>query len=401
MLNDVDIDNLIQPFVDRQIQLESYVVNTIATRVNEVGKLSKTDVYRLQQLLKIGSDVRQINKQIATMLNVQENQVKKMIKEVAVNTYTDAKPFYDYRHKAQVPYEKNKRLQRSIEAVGKQTADTFKNLSNSRAVGFQIRDAKNPGIMKFQSIQATYQSIVDEAVQSVQTGVLDFDTALRRSLQQLNDSGIRRAYWESGTSRRIDSVVRMNILGGIRQINQKVQEQIAQEIDADGIELSAHSFCAPDHEPIQGHIFTLENFEKLQSEQAFEDTYGNKFESIRRPIGEWNCRHLTQAVIIATHKPTWSLADLQELKDANKEGYTMKDGRHLTMYQCTQVQRNYETAIRYAKEGYMMAKKAGSIQLQNKYEAKLADLNKQYNQFSKDCGLSKQRKRTSVTGFYR
>ena len=79
----------------------------------------------------------------------------------------------------------------------------------------------------------------------------------------------------------------------------------------------------------------------------------------------------------------------------------MKDGKHLTMYQCTQVQRTYETAIRYAKEGYMMAKKAGNTQLQDKYEAKLADLNKQYNQFSKDCGLTKQRKRAVVTGFYR
>ena len=399
MLNDVDIDNLIQPFVDRQLQLESYVVNTIATRVGEIGTLSKTDVYRLQQLYKIGSDVKNINKQIANILNIQENQVKKMIKEVAINTYTDAKPFYDYRHKSQIPYEKNKKLQRTVEAVSRQTANTFKNMSNSKAVGFQIRDAKNPTKLKFQSIQATYQSIVDEAIQNVQTGVLDFDTAMRRSLQQLNDSGIRRAYWESGYSRRIDSTVRMNILGGLRQLNQKVQQQIAEETNADGIELSAHSFSAPDHEPIQGHIFTLENFDKLQNEMAFEDTYGNKFESIRRPIGEWNCKHFTQAVIIAVHKPVWSLADLEELKQANQKGYTMKDGKHLTMYECTQVQRRYETAIRYAKEGYMMARKANNEKLMEKYDSRLANLNKQYNQFSKDCGLSKQRKRTHVVGF--
>ena len=399
MLNDVDIDNLIQPFVDRQLQLESYVVNTIATRVGEIGTLSKSDVYRLQQLYKIGSDVKNINKQIANVLNIQENQVKKMIKEVAINTYTDAKPFYDYRHKSQIPYEKNKKLQRTVEAVSRQTANTFKNMSNSKAVGFQIRDAKNPTKLKFQSIQATYQSIVDEAIQNVQTGVLDFDTAMRRSLQQLNDSGIRRAYWESGYSRRIDSTVRMNILGGLRQLNQKVQQQIAEETNADGIELSAHSFSAPDHEPIQGHIFTLENFDKLQNEMAFEDTYGNKFESIRRPIGEWNCKHFTQAVIIAVHKPVWSLADLEELKQANQKGYTMKNGKHLTMYECTQVQRRYETAIRYAKEGYMMARKANNKKLMEKYDSRLANLNKQYNQFSKDCGLSKQRKRTHVVGF--
>ena len=399
MLSDVDIDNLIQPFVDRQLDLESYVINTISERVGEIGTLSKTDVYQLQQLYKIGSDVKDINSKLSSILNVQETQIKSMIKNVAVNTYKGAKPFYDYRHKSQIPYENNVRLQRSVNAIGKQTADTFKNLSNSRATGFYIRDAKNSGNLKYYSIKDTYQTVVDEAIQAVQTGVLDFDTAMRRTLKQLNDSGIRRIYWESGYSRRLDSTVRMNILGGIKQINQHVQNQIASEIKADGIELSAHSFSAPDHEPIQGHIFTLENFEKLQSEEPFEDTYGNKFDSIRRPIGEWNCKHFTQAVIIDAHKPVWSLEDLEELKDANNKGYTMKNGTHLTMYECSQVQRRYETDIRYAKEGYMSAKSANNEKLMEFYKTRIHKLNREYNQFSKDCGLSKRRNRASVSGF--
>lgn len=399
MLSDVDIDNLIQPFVDRQLDLESYVINTISERVGEIGTLSKTDVYQLQQLYKIGSDVKDINSKLSKILNVQETQVKSMIKNVAVNTYKGAKPFYDYRHKSQIPYEKNVRLQRSVNAISKQTADTFKNLSNSRATGFYIRDAKNRGNLKIYSLKETYQTVVDEAIQAVQTGVLDFDTAMRRTLKQLNDSGIRRVYWESGYSRRLDSTVRMNILSGIKQINQHVQNQIASEIKADGIELSAHSFSAPDHEPIQGHIFTLENFEKLQSEEDFEDTYGNKFTSIQRAIGEWNCRHITQAVIIDAHKPVWSLDELEELKEANHKGYTLSNGTKLTMYECTQVQRRYETDIRYAKEGYMSAKSANNEKLMTYYKSRIAKLNKEYNQFSKDCGLSKQRNRASVSGF--
>ena len=373
MLSDVDIDNLIQPFVDRQLDLEGYVINTISERVGEIGTLSKTDVYQLQQLYKIGSDVKDINSKLSKILNIQETQVKSMIKNVAVNTYKGAKPFYDYRHKSQIPYENNARLQRSVNAIGKQTADTFKNLSNSRATGFYIRDAKNSGNLKYYSIKDTYQTVVDEAIQAVQTDVLDFDTAMRRTLKQLNDSGIRRVYWESGYSRRLDSTVRMNILSGIKQINQHVQNQIASEIKADGIELSAHSFSAPDHEPIQGHIFTLENFEKLQSEEPFEDTYGNK--------------------------PVWSLEELEELKDANNKGYTMKNGTHLTMYECSQVQRRYETDIRYAKEGYMSAKSADNEKLMEFYKTRINKLNREYNQFSKDCGLSKRRNRASVSGF--
>ena len=205
MLNDSQIENLIKPFIDRQTELEMYIINTIAERVKEIGTLSKTDVYRLQQLYKTGSSAKNITRQIAKVLDIQEKATKRMIKDVAVKTYTDAKPFYDYRHKTQIPYAQNTKLQRSVNAIGKQTADTFKNLSNSKATGFYIRDAKNTTQLKFQNVSETYQSVIDEAVQSVQTGVLDFDTAMRRTMKQLIDSGYRRAYWDSGYSRRLES----------------------------------------------------------------------------------------------------------------------------------------------------------------------------------------------------
>ena len=69
------------------------------------------------------------------------------------------------------------------------------------------------------------------------------------------------------------------------------------------------------------------------------------------------------------------------------------------MYECAQMQRKYETAIRYAKEGVIMARSAGNTPLLEEYQAKLADLNKQYRQFSKDCGLRVQRNRTYVPNF--
>lgn len=398
-MNDNSIDKLIQPFIDRQLELEQYVINSIAERVKVIGELSKADVYRLQQLYKIGENARLINKEIARVLNIQETQVKSMIKKVAVETYMDAKPFYDYRHKAQIPLERNTRLQRSIKAVSNQTSGTFKNMSNSKATGFLIRDSKNPTRLKFQTLQETYQSVIDEAIHNVQSGVIDFNTAMRRTLKQLNDSGFRRVYWDSGYSRRLDSIVRMNIMSGVNQLNQQIQLQIADEINADGIELSAHSFSAPDHEPIQGHIFTIDEFRKLQSETDFEDINHNKFDAIPRGIGEWNCRHFPTAIIIAKHKPTWSEEDLEELKEANHSGYELKNGKILTMYECEQIQRKYETDIRYAKEGYMMAKKAGNDILMEEYKAKIAKLNREYTQFSKDCHLTKQRNRASVSGF--
>lgn len=399
MLTDEEIEKLIRPFVERQQVIDSYVINQIAKKIKEVGELSPKDVYRLTRLFKNGSDVRAINKQIAKMADVQEKAVKKMVKEVAVNTYADAKPFYDYRHKTQLPYKKNKKLQQTIKAISDETGGTFHNIADSRATGFLIRDPKRPMTKKFQTLPETYQSCIDEAVQAVQSGAMDFETAMKRTLKQLNESGFRRAYWESGYSRRLDSTVRMNILEGLKKLNQQIQAQIGEEIGADAVELSAHDFAAPDHEPIQGRAFTIENFEKLQSNKPFEDIYGNKFGAIRRAIGTWNCKHFIQYVVLAKYKPVWNPQDLDELKARNEQGYTTKDGKHYTMYECTQVQRKYETDIRYAKEGYMMAKSANNKQLMAEYEAKLSRLQREYNAFSKACGLSKKKKRVQVSGF--
>jgi hypothetical protein len=272
-------------------------------------------------------------------------------------------------------------------------------MSNTKVVGFTVRDPKKPLQYKFQPVAEAYQSIIDEAVQAVHSGAIDFDTAMRRTLKQLNESGLRRAYWESGYSRRLDSLVRMNLMGGIRQLNQQIQMQIAEEINADGIELSAHSFSAPDHEPIQGRIFTMKQFDRMQNEMDFEDTDGNHYPSMRRPIGEWNCRHFTRAIIIAKHERTWTPEALEKLKQQNAEGYTTKSGKHYTMYECEQIQRDYETKIRRAKEGYIMAKKAGVESLASDYLAKLSQYQKEYIQFSKDCHLTRQKQRTFVPDF--
>lgn len=399
MLSDFELENLIQPFVDRQTNLEIYVLNTIADRVREIGTLSKSDVYKLKQLLKTGTSVRLLLKELNDLMSLQQKSVTQVFREAGLTIYQDAKPFYEYRAIKQVPYADNKRLQKTITAISNETAGTFKNLANSKATGFYIRNANNPQHLKFYNIQDAYQSVIDEAIQGVQTGALTFDTAMRKTLKQLTDSGLRRMYWDSGYSRRLDSVVRMNILGGIRKLNQQIQLQIADEIEADGIELSAHSFSAPDHEPVQGRIFKIREFEKLQNEMSFEDVTGTKFSPIKRPIGEWNCNHFTQAVIIAQHKPTWSLSELAELKEENKKGYTTKTGKHYTMYECRQIQRKYETEIRKAKEGYMCSKTAKNEQLAEYYKAKISDLNKQYRQFSKDCGLNVKKDRTSVPNF--
>ena len=142
MISDKELEKLIQPILDRQQSINNYVIDKIAKRVREIGTLKPSDVYQLERLLKSGADVREINREIARLTGLNERDIKKLIKFIAEDAYLDTKPFFDYRHKAFIPFEKNVPLQRVVTAIAKQTLETYENLSQSRA--FMIRDLKNP-----------------------------------------------------------------------------------------------------------------------------------------------------------------------------------------------------------------------------------------------------------------
>lgn len=399
MLSDSTIENLVLPILQRQENINNYVLQKIAQRINEIGHLSASDLYQLERLLKTGSDVKQINMYLASQTQLQEKEIKELIKDVARLGYLDTRPFYDYRMLSFIPFEKNIPLQKMIASIANQIGQEYVNLSRNNATGFLIRDLKHPGRLKFQSIQDTYNSVIDEAVQASQQGIIDYNTAMRRTMQQLVDSGVRKMYWDSGYTQRLDTAVRRNILDGVRAINQGVQDETGKQFKADGKEISVHANSAPDHEPVQGHQFTNEQYDRLQNQQSFTDTYGNKFGAVERAIGTLNCRHFTYSIIIGQTKPNYSLEELEKMKERNAKGYTDKNGRHYTMYECTQRQRDLETLIRKNKDGQIMARESGDFDLVRKYQKKVDFYTKKYKAFSNACGLSPKMSKCRVSGY--
>ena len=401
MLSEEMIEKLMQPIIDRQEAINLYVIRRIAEQIREIGEINPSQMHQLERLLKTGSDVRKINKEIARLTGLQVQDVKNLIAKVAKDAYLDARPFFDYRMLPFIPFEQNIEIQRVVKAIAKQTANQYINLAKAQA--FMIRDLKNPKKLIPTPIARTYQTVVDEAIQSVQGGVISYQTAMRRTLNQLAQSGARVVYeTEKGRvhTQRMDTAVRRNLLDGIRAINQGVQDEVGKQFGADGKEITVHRYSAPDHEPIQGHQFSNDEFDKLQNQQAFKDYKGRKFDAIDRPIGVWNCRHFTYSIILGV-KPVYSDAELQKYIDENAKGCTLPNGKHLTMYQCTQRQRQLETKIRYAKEAKIAADYAGDSSKASASVAKVNKLMKQYTKFSDDCGLSIKKDKIRVDGYQR
>lgn len=395
MLSENAIDNLVEPIVIRQESINDYVLVKIAQSVREIGEISPSQLNRMKLLIQYGADIREMNAELARQSNRQVKDIKSLIKTVAVKTNIDAKPLYDYRHKSFIPYNKNDKLQNMVKIIGDRTANTYKNISHSKATGFLIRDMKHPGLLKFQSIDDTYQSVIDEAIQSVFSGV-DYRTAMRRTLRQLADSGIRRLTWDSGYTQRLDTAVRRNILEGVRAIQQATEDMLGEELGADGKELSVHINCAPDHEPFQGHQFKNEEWDKLQNSEDFQDVDGERFKGVERIIGMWNCRHVARSIIVGVTPPLYTKEKLQKFIQDNQEGYTLPNGKHITRYEATQMQRQMETRIRYAKDNQLTLQESGDIEGAKIIRQRVVQYQKQYYAFSKSCKLPIHKDRMSV-----
>ena len=403
MLSQEAIDNLAQPIIERQQKINEFVIGIICQRIKEIGHLLPSDIHRLERILKMGGDVKKINEEISRQTGLQVRDIKKLIKEVAYDAYMDTKPYYDYRHKSFIPFAKNEDLITLVNAVANQTANTYLNMSKSQA--FMIRDLSNPSVLKPTSLSKTYQTIIDEAIQSVQSGTIDYNTAMRRSIIQLADSGIRYVNFETESGRiytqRMDTAVRRNVLDGVRAVNQAVQDETGKQFGADGKEITVHANPAKDHQFVQGHQFTNAEYEKLQGEDdvTFKDVQGRLYEHFDRHIGTCNCRHFAYSIIIGYATQNYTDKQLAKILADNEKGYTLPNGKHLTMYECTQYQRKLETQVRYAKDGQMAAQEAGNMTLAKEYQVKVNKLVTEYNEFSKACGLSPKPVKMRVTGY--
>ena len=413
-----DIDKLIQPIIDRQIEINTFIITKIAERIKEIGELLPSDVNSLGQLAKTGADVRIINTRLAKLAKVQVAEIKKIIRDVAQNIYEDAKPFFDYRKKAFIPFEKNEQVQRVVKAIEKQTGGTYQNMAKAQA--FMIRNPKNPKVLMPTTPARTYQNTVDKAVQTVVSGATDYTSTMREAMKEITDSGLKEVVYETESGKihtqRMDTALRRNMLDGVRAVNQGVQDEVGKQFGADGVEITVHACPAPDHCFVQGHQFSMSEYAKIapvstiqkdgsidnsvydnQAENVY-DVNGKSYKVFKRKIGTLNCRHFAYNIIIGHAPQNYTDEELQKILDENENGVEV-NGKHYTKYQATQVQRRMETNIRKAKDEQIAAKAMGDMEGVKKAQDKVTRYLQEYKDFSDAAGLKMKLDKIKVEGY--
>jgi hypothetical protein len=377
------LEDLINPLSELFEQVNTDVLSVITNRIKSIGTMTATDAHKLSILIR-NKDIKEIERIISDGTDLSIKQIDKILTKSA--SYNDelANSLYKARNIPPSTISTDSVLLNVVRTAKENIVDNVVNLS--KTTGFMLNG-------KMTDTAKAYNYAVNRAIFEVEQGLFDYNTAMRSVIKQMADSGVRTVDYDSGYHRRMDSAVRMNVLDGVRMLNMNYRETQGSQFGADGVEISAHGLCSPDHLPYQGKQYTNKEFEKLQ-------------ETLDRPIGSLNCKHSITPIILGISNPVYSDETLQEYKaNSNKkvEYSTLQkdsDGNYIkktvSKYDFSQIQRKTETDIRrlkdYKNQLDIMGDKIGSSEVQKRITAKT----KYYKMISNQGGLSPKTERVRI-----
>ena len=386
-MNNDKLNLALERFVKRFEEFNTKVLEEFGKTIKKFEKLTPSQAHKLAQQMKNGRDIEKILVDLERISESSRKDIEDLLEITAKENIDFANTYYEAKKMDKVSYEDSKQFQNLVKAVEKTTKGEFTNLSKTTA----LKLLKDNGKPLYLDIKKAYNEVIDRCVLAVATGQMDYQKAMYDTIKQLSSSGVKKVYYDNkgkqAYARRLDSSVRMNILDGVRQVNIGIQEQVGKEFGANGVEISAHGLCAPDHINIQGRQYSKKEFKKLNS-------------TLTRPIGELNCTHFVFSIVLGISSPNYTKKQLKEFERESNSKVEYQ-GKTYTKYEATQVQRKLETSIRQQKDLQIIAKASGDKETIANAQKNITDLTREYKNFSEVAGLDAKMNRLRVVGYKR
>lgn len=371
---------------------EQSTLQRIGKRIGKYGKMSLADVKAINNIATVKQDMDAITKELAKVTGYNISQIEQMYGELLEEQHLANQPLYDYRGKTFVPFAENRELQAIARAYAKTTGETMINLAKTSML--RTRNAKG----RFVNMQKGYVEILDRAVMQVTSGATDFHTAMRESIIQLGGGGVQVEY-ASGVSRRLDTVVRQNLLWGAKQASIEYNELIGEELGCDGYEVDAHSSPRPSHMFVQGKQYCIGKSRTINGVKfiGFEETDPTSPDgkSASQALGEYGCLHYKTPILCGISEPRFSKEELAKIEADNKKTYNI-NGKEVTSYEATQMQRRLEASVRNEKTTRELARASGDNALVKRCNERIKAYRGKYAEISKITKIPEDKKRMSV-----
>lgn len=371
---------------------ETNTLKRIGKRIGKYKKLSMADIKSLNNAAVAKGELKAIMKELEVITGWNISQIEAMYGDLLAQQHLANKPLYDYRGRTFVPLANNKSMQAIVKAYARTTAETMINLTATKALCFY-----NPETKKVLGLQTAIYDALGKATMAVSTGTEDFHTAMRDTIKELGSSGLRVDYG-GGVTRRLDTVVRQNLLWGAKQASVEYNEMIGEELGCDGIEIDYHSNPRPSHRFMQGKQYVL------GKARTINGVYFESADKALERLEDYGCMHYKTPIICGVSEPRYSNNELARLKAQDTKTYDVEVGEgkrkktvKKTGYDISQDMRALETEVRTQIRIRDMAKASGDKTLVKQCTQEINAYRAKYDEIAKIAGITPDYKRMSVT----
>lgn len=377
------LDALPEELAELYRALEDTLLDEICSRLKLADQLNEVTVQDIQALRSHGIDLKNIEEAISKTAGVSKQKLNSLLNDVVER---NQKYYTEVIALAHVTQPETLVDAATVDAIKRQTHDTFRNLTAS--MGFLV------GNTMLKPARA-YHWALDNAEMQIQSGAINYNQAIKTAVKKLADSGLKVVDYESGHRDQIDVAARRAVMTGVNQICAKYTEQSAQYLETPYFEVSAHAGARDkpgpspwsSHKGWQGKVYSI----------RANDIYPNIYEvcglgAIDGLEGA-NCRHRRNVWVEGVSERTYTDEQLAHIDDDLGCEF---DGKTYTAYEATQMQRRVERQIIKQKK---LATAYKASEQKNEYyaaKAKLVRLNAKYKAFSEAAGLPLQWERTKV-----
>ena len=234
------------------------------------------------------------------------------------------------------------------------------------------------------ALNTSINNILNKALQTARE-TKDFHSVMRDTIKEFGGSGIR-VNFGGGVTRSIESVVRSNLLWGLKQTHLQYEREIGEMIGCDGVEIDWHLNQRPSHIFMGGRQYSIGEGKEVNGKYypSVDDTTQGGGLSVNMALQDYGCLHYETSIILGVSAPRYTEAEIEQLNKDNEKPIEF-DGKSKTGYQWQQVMRALERE--YRKNNLIMKVGKGDRQLIREYKDKNAKIKAKYDAISKATGI--------------
>lgn len=364
------LDSLPDSLVEMYSVVERDILADMARRIAEYDYFIPAAMHQMQKLEELGAVRSEIIAQLSAMTGQTQAEIVALLTEAGAETVEDDVEYYT-RAEVYAPDKVNTEALHQVLNEGlRKTQQAFFNITGTTA----------------NTASKLFELALDRAWTQINTGGLDYNTAIKRAITDLSSKGLGSVEYKSGRVDSIEVAVRRAVMTGTNQAAMGIQATLADQLGVDLVETTAHGGARPSHAKWQGKVFSRKGRVTING-VTYEDLAKATGYGSAGGLGGVNCRHNFHPYVPGTSR-AWSEKQLKEL-DARRVEY---NGQKYSEYEASQVQRGLERNIRALKRT-VAALEAGG-QDAGEYRAQLKAAQTAYTDFTNQTGIKKQSART-------